>query len=516
MKFRRVRFILGDQLNHQHSWFEQVDPQTLYVIAELHQEQKYVLHHVQKQCAFLAAMRQFANALTEAGHEVHYLDLDQTARYRDLTELLADVCQQAGAELLQYQRPDEYRLLTQLADFSPPKVVVDCVDSEHFLLNFDEIDQQFPCGKHVLMEHFYRRMRTRFDLLMDEQGKPLGGKWNFDAENRNKLKISDLESLPQPLQFANDVSEILERLQRHQIANFGRAEVALLWPVSRAQALTQLAHFCQVCLPNFGRFQDAMTCQHPSQWSLYHSRLSFALNCKLLSPLEVVEAAIDTFHHVKGAISLAQVEGFVRQIVGWREYVRGIYWANMPGYAKRNLLNAGRPLPEYFWNAQTHMNCVHHAVSQSLNYAYAHHIQRLMVTGNFAMLAELNPDQVDAWYLGIYVDALEWVEMPNTRGMALFADGGIIATKPYAASGSYINRMSDYCSSCRYRVKERSGDLACPLNSLYWRFMVKHRDQLANNPRIGMVYRNWDKLTAEAQDAILATAEKNLQRLESL
>lgn len=514
MNFKTVRLLLGDQLNAQHAWFKQVDDDVLYIIAELHQESRYVTHHIQKTVAFFLAMQEFAQARQEEGHQVLYLTLDETQGFAELPQLITHYVQLTGAISFQYQRPDEYRLLAQLANLRLANTVIDCVDSEHFLLPFDEIEQYFPKGKHKTMEHFYRRMRQRFAVLVEE-GKPLAGQWNFDASNRNKLKAQDIAQLPEPLLFKNNPAQILERLNRHGIQTIGHLEGDLFWPVNRAQSLTLLAHFCRVCLPRFGQFQDAMTHLHPAQWSLYHSRLSFALNSKLLHPKEVIDAAVAAFQR-DSQIDLAQVEGFVRQILGWREYIRGIYWANMPHYAQINALQATRQLPDYFWTAKTKMHCMQRAIGQSLDFAYAHHIQRLMVTGNFCLLSEINPDEVDAWYLGVYIDAIEWVEMPNTRGMALFADGGIVGTKPYAASGSYINKMSDYCKTCFYDNKARSGKGSCPFNSLYWRFMHQQRDRLVVNPRIGMLYRSWDNMTDQQRADILQTAEYYLSHLEEL
>ncbi|KHT44038.1 cryptochrome/photolyase family protein [Vibrio sinaloensis] len=515
MNMTTIRLILGDQLNIKHSWFQHQDDSVLYVIAELHQEASYTTHHIQKHCAFFAAMTSFADELKQLGHQVLYLDLDQSEQHQDLPHLLASLVEQHQATHLEYQRPDEYRLLKQLEALAIEGVTSTMVDSEHFLFPFEEIAEAFPAGKHILMEHFYRKMRRRFNLLM-EGDKPVGGKWNLDANNRNAFKEDDLEAIPNPLMFATDVSDILARLERHKVKNIGDVSNPLIWPINRSQALNLLAHFCQHCLPRFGFFQDAMTDRHPASWSLYHSRLSFALNSKLISPLEVVTSAITYFEKANGDISLSQIEGFVRQIIGWREYIRAVYWANMPQYKTRNHFDAKRPLPNYFWTGKSGMNCLNQVVGQSLEHAYAHHIQRLMVTGNFTLLAGINPDEVDEWYLGIYIDAIEWVEMPNTRGMALYADGGIVGTKPYAASGAYINRMSDYCKSCRYKVNQKSGPTSCPLNSLYWHFMVRHRDRIGTLPRIGMIYRNWDKMSDEAQHAILETAERNLQRLEEL
>ena len=519
MKYKTVRLILGDQLNIQHSWFQQVDDEVIYIIAELEQETDYVTSHIQKVAAFFCAMGYFADELTQQGHQVLHLTLDDTTQFENLDALLKHYVHECSAEKFEYQRPDEYRLLEQMNKLKLTNATKGCCDTEHFLFPFEEIEQQFPKDKHIMMEHFYRRMRKRFDILL-EDGKPVGGKWNYDASNRKKLKKQDIEILPQPLMFTNDITDILQRIERHQVQTIGQVGNKLLWPVNRAQSLSLLAHFCQVCLPLFGQFQDAMTTEHDSKWSLYHSRISFSLNSKLLSPREVIDATLSAYHasSKQGAttIDIAQVEGFVRQILGWREYIRAVYWANMPTYANKNHYSANNNLPHYFWDGQTKMNCMKHAIDQSLEFAYAHHIQRLMITGNFCLITGIDPDQVDSWYLGIYVDAIEWVEMPNTRGMALFADGGIVGTKPYSASGSYINRMSDYCKGCHYQIKERSGEQSCPFNSLYWRFMNQHRDELNRNPRMGMLYRSWDNMDEQEQQAILDTAEQRITNLENL
>ncbi len=514
-QFKSLRLILGDQLHCGHSWFADNNGDVLYLIAELKQETSYVKHHVQKLCAFFAAMRAFADALKARGHEVLHLTLDDTAGYADLPALIADLCLKFRVESFEFQTPDEYRLLTQLRALDLGEVAINECDSEHFLLGREEFGDYIAAGRHNRMETFYRKMRRRFDLLMWD-GEPLGGQWNYDADNRAALKAGDLESIPAPLLFANDVSEVLGRLDRHRVDYFGQAAASLVWPVDRAQALELLDFFCRTCLPNFGRFQDAMTGRHRHAWSLYHSRLSFALNSKILGPMEVMQAAIETYQTSGGDISLAQVEGFVRQILGWREYIRAVYWVNMPEYSQSNSLQAELPLPEYFWDGETRMNCMSHALGQSLEFAYAHHIQRLMIIGNFCLLAGIDPDAVDRWYLGVYVDALEWVEMPNTRGMSQFADGGLVATKPYSAGANYINRMSDYCGDCSYDRRQKTGDKACPFNSLYWDFMARHRPRLEKNPRIGMIYRNWDKQAQTQREAVLERARWCRNHLDEL
>lgn len=513
--YKKLAWILGDQLNYQHSWFASPKSDTLFVIAELRQETDYTCHHVQKICAFFASMRRFANHLQAQGHAVLYLDLNATAKTKNLSHLIEIMCERFKIEEFQYQRPDEIRLLEQLRNLSlPNSIFVIEQDTEHFFLPFEELKSYIKVGRHNRLESFYRKLRKRFDILMDDT-EPEGGQWNFDADNRNKLKKSDLAEIPSPLVFENDVKDILASLKKHDVKVFGTAQHNLLWPVDRNQSLELLAWFCDQALANFGKFQDAMTGQTESKWSLYHSRLSFAMNCKMLSPEEVINASMIAYQQ-QSNINLAQIEGFIRQILGWREFVRAIYWVNGSNYKTLNHFESSRALPEFFWNGKTKMRCMSEAINQSLETSYAHHIQRLMVTGNFCLLAGIHPDQVDDWYLGIYIDAIEWVELPNTRGMSQFADGGIIATKPYAASGNYINKMSDYCGQCYYKVKEKSGDQACPFNGFYWNFMITNRQELAKNPRIGMLYGNWDRKKQAERDKILDDARANLLHIEEL
>jgi len=514
-QYRELRWLLGDQLNQDHSWFDSADSDVLYVIAELPQETGYVTHHVQKVCAFFAAMESFADWLRERDHHALHLTLDDTADSEDLPDLISSLCSKYQVSHFRYQRPDEHRLLMQLRELKlPKKIDIHEADTEHFLLPFEEIEKQFPKGKSLRMETFYRRMRKKHDILMNGD-QPAGERWNFDAENRKRLKQEEIDAVPTPKTFRNDVSKILQRLDKHGIKTFGEAKDTLAWPTDRQQSLTLLRFFCGECLPNFGRYQDAMTGRSQHAWSLYHSRISFALNSKIISPREVIDRAVSAYQENE-AIDLAQVEGFVRQILGWREFIRGIYWANMPDYETGNHFQARRKLPDFFWTGDTGMRCLQQSIGQSLEHAYAHHIQRLMITGNFALLAGINPNEVDDWYLGVYIDAIQWVELPNTRGMALFADGGLVGSKPYAAGGNYIKKMSDYCSDCRYKVAEKSGDTACPFNSWYWRFMDKHRDELAKNQRLGMLYGSWDRMDKDQREAILDTAERNLRRLEKL
>jgi deoxyribodipyrimidine photolyase-related protein len=362
------------------------------------------------------------------------------------------------------------------------------------------------------MESFYRMMRRKFNVLMEPGDSPSGGEWNYDATNRKKLPKGHVP--PHPMLFDRDAKEVVDMLTEQGVQTVGEIDARSLgWPVTRTECLTLLDHFIAELLPRFGDFQDAMTLD---SWAVYHSRLSFGMNVKLISPWEVIQAIEACWRENPDHADITQIEGFIRQILGWREYMRGIYWAKMPDYAQLNFFGHERKLPHWFWTGETNMACLRHAIRQTLDHAYAHHIQRLMVTGNFALLAGIHPDEVDAWYLGVYIDAIEWVEMPNARGMSQFADGGIVGTKPYVASANYMKKMGPYCSGCRYQAKEKTGPDSCPFNSLYWQFYDRNRDKLVRNPRIGMAYRTWDKMDAQKRAEILETAANHLENLESL
>ena len=366
------------------------------------------------------------------------------------------------------------------------------IDSEHFMTSRLFLTEFFEGKKQLVMEFFYRRIRKDFNLLM-EAGKPLGGLWNFDKNNRNKWKGEP--AIPQPFKGAPTSFDALEELLKKQgVETLGTLDSAnFLYPATREEALLQLDYFNQHLLEYFGHYQDAM---HTQEVNLFHSRLSFALNTKMVSPLEVVTSVIEYYHANEETIEISQVEGFVRQIIGWREYMRGIYWREMPNYAKKNVLDNQNSLPDFYWTAKTKMNCLHHSIQNSLDHAYAHHIQRLMITGNFALLAQVHPDEVDQWYLGVYADAVEWVQMPNTRGMSQWADGGIVATKPYVSAAAYIHKMSNYCGDCQYDKKKRVGDDACPFNSLYWNFLDDKKEHFAKNNRMAMMLRLLEKIPA--------------------
>jgi len=507
-----LRLILGDQLNISHSWLAESSAPAEYLIMEVREEATYARHHVQKIVAFFLAMRSFAEELRARGLIVHYISLDDPENQHSFAKNVSRLIASGRFSAFEYQQPDEYRVeqdLLQLASSLP--VPSRAADSEHFLVSRQFFQDVFRGHKRYVMESFYREVRRRHRILLDGD-KPAGGRWNFDAENRKKLP--DSATPPVALRFPRDVRQLVSMLGAKGVPSIGSIDPSNFgWPVTREESLAVLSDFCERFLPSFGSYQDAM---HTDHRLLFHSKLSFSMNVKLISPMEVIESAIGAWERSKGKISIAQIEGFVRQIAGWREFMRGVYWAHMPSYKTLNFFGANRPLPHYFWDGETKMRCVKHAVDQSLEDAYAHHIQRLMVTGNFLLLSGVSPDDVDAWYLGVYADAIEWVQLPNTRGMSQFADGGIVGTKPYMSSANYINKMSNYCSGCSYKLKERTGPGACPFNSLYWNFLISHREKLQGNPRIGMGYKLIDKMSSSEVAEITAQAQHYLNHLEEL
>lgn len=507
----RLRLVLGDQLDSNHGWFERVEPDVVYLLMEVRQETDYVLHHAQKVIAFFAAMRAFATFLADAGHRVEYLRIADPRNRQGFAANLEWLVVEHRAVSLEWQSPDEWRLDRQmrvLAGSLP--IPAREVASQHFLAERNEAVTLFGGKPRWLMETFYRHMRKRHGLLLDAAGRPLGERWNFDRENRSPWRGAPPEpSDPRP---RRDRRDLWAEIQSAGVKTFGNPQAEdFRWPATRAEALALLEAFITQALPHFGPFQDAMHTQAPR---LFHSLLSFPLNIKLLHPKEIAAAAEQAF--LEGRATLASVEGFVRQIVGWREYVRGVYWSRMPGYEEVNYFDHQRPLPSWFWTGKTKMRCLAHALGQSLETAYAHHIQRLMVIGNFALLAGLAPRAVHEWYLGVYIDAVEWVEMPNTLGMSQFADGGLLATKPYVSSAAYLKHMGDYCVGCAYDAKTRLGKRACPFNALYWNFFIRHQTRLGGNPRLGTVFLNLARMTAEEKRAVTEQATGWLERIEDL
>ncbi len=513
MKSKTLRLILGDQLNIQHCWFSKVDDSITYVLMEIRSETDYATHHIQKVIGFFTAMRNFAEELKQLNHKVVYIKLNDKENLQSFAENCLQLITRNQFTHFEYLLPDEYRVDENLKQFVSKLVVSSKVyDTEHFFSERRELAHFFEGKKTFLMESFYRYMRKKHSVLIVDGDKPLHGKWNFDEENRKKLPKNHLPI--SPLIFSNNVEEIESEILNSNIKTIGKVNSRqFLWPINRKQSIELLDFFIESCLPLFGTFQDAMA---PQQWSMYHARISFSMNIKLISPKEVIERAIEAYEKRPNEIEFNQLEGFVRQIIGWREYMRGIYWLKMPEYSSLNYFENTEQLPEWFWTGNTKMNCLKNAIKQSLEFAYTHHIQRLMITGNFALLAGVHPDEVDAWYLGIYIDALDWVEITNTRGMSQFADGGIVGTKPYVSSASYIHKMSSYCEGCYYDKSKRTGEKSCPFNSLYWNFYDRNTEKLSKNPRIGMMYNVWNKMEPKVKTELLEQAEFYLKNINEL
>ncbi|MBB4175206.1 cryptochrome/photolyase family protein [Sulfitobacter noctilucicola] len=501
----RLVLVLGDQLSHDLSALKKADKGSdIVVMAEVSEEAGYVKHHPKKIALIFAAMRKFAKALQDDGWEVRYTRLDDADNAGSIVGELLRRAEETEASGVICTEPGEWRLIDKLK-YAPVKTHI--IRDDRFIASHAEFEAWAEGRKALRMEYFYREMRRKTGLLM-EGDEPAGDKWNYDHDNR-KAAPDDV-SVEGPLWFEPDaeVEEVLELVEDRFGDHFGDLR-PFGFATTRAQALEALAYFIEHALPRFGDYQDAMLEGHQF---LYHAVLSPYINTGLLGPLEVCQAAEEAWK--KGDVPINAAEGFIRQIIGWREYVRGIYFLEGPDYPTRNVLKQDRDLPAFYWGAETKMNCVSHAVAQTKEQAYAHHIQRLMVTGNFALLAGIDPGQVHEWYLAVYADAFEWVESPNTVGMSQFADGGVIASKPYVSSGAYINRMSDYCKGCAYKVSIKTGEDACPFNLLYWHFLDRHRDRFSNNARMGNMYRTWDRMDEDRRETVLKDAAHWLARLD--
>lgn len=479
---------------------------------EMRQETDYVTHHIQKVIGVFAAMYNFQKYLTRKGHKVIYYQINDEANTQSLQKNIEQLVVQQAFTRFEYLLPDEYRLDEELKHLCRRLDISSAVyDTEHFITTRNELATLFEGKKTFLMESFYRTMRKKHQVLM-QGSNPYGGTWNYDHNNRQHYQGE--VSIPAFLDFKHNYSSIETEIVKAGVKTIGEANAENFgWPTTRKEGLQLIDYFITHLLPYFGKYQDAM---HTTNWHLFHSRVSFALNIKLISPLELIRKVEAFFYKHPGHASIEQVEGYIRQVLGWREYMRGIYWAKMPGFKNLNYFNHKNKLPDWFWSGHTKLNCAKHTIHQSLKYAYAHHIQRLMVTGNFALLAQIDPDAVDEWYLGIYIDAFEWVEITNTRGMSQFADGGIVGSKPYVSSATYIHKMSNYCKTCFYDKTKKAGERACPFNSLYWLFYDTNRSKLQHNPRVSMMYRVWDKMTDETKQAILAQAKSYLNNLNQL
>ena len=507
----RLILVLGDQLSTNLSSLAAADRlRDSVVMAEVQEEASYVPHHPKKIIFIFSAMRHFAKQLREQGWQVDYYTYEMG--YTSLCDALQKSAAQHGASEVLITRCGEWRLDQQMREQWPLRLdmPVRLLEDGRFLCSHAEFRQWASGRKQLRMEYFYREMRKRSGLLISPTGEPEGGRWNFDSENR--ARYDGTPSCPEPLHFTPDsiTDDVIKLVKERFPKHFGDPE-PFVFAVTRTQALTALTYFIDEALPWFGDYQDAMSLHHDH---LFHSLLSVYLNAGLLQPLEVCHAAEQAWHH--GKAPLNAVEGFMRQILGWREYVRGIYWLKMPEYAEENALQSNRPLPQLYWDGETRMRCVTEAIRATREHAHAHHIQRLMVTGNLALLLGVDVKEIHRWYLAVYADAYEWVELPNTLGMVMHADGGLLGSKPYAASGKYIQRMSDYCSQCHYNVATSENDDSCPLNSLYWHFISRHRERFSRHPRMAMIYRSWEKMDLEKRRRIFARGEWLLQHSEAL
>ena len=503
-----IRLILGDQLSHTISSLEGADPsEDVILMCEVWDEATYVRHHKKKIAFLFSAMRHYATELVEAGHRVEYVKLDDENNAGSFRGELTRAIERHKAERIIVTFPGELRVLEEMRQWqSKFGVAVEIRPDDRFLCTPEAFASWAENRKQLRMEYFYRDMRKSHAILMDGDA-PAGGQWNYDADNRKPPK--DGLDIPPPSSFAPDAitEEVMEMVATRFSDHFGAIH-PFHFAVTRDQALVVLRRFVAERLCHFGDYQDAMVEGEP--W-MYHAHISFYLNCGLLLPMECVKAAEKAYRD--GHAPLNAVEGFIRQILGWREYVRGIYWLKMPDYAEANFFEADRDLPAFYWTADTEMNCLRQCILETKANAYAHHIQRLMVLGNFALLAGIEPRQVNEWFLIVYADAYEWVELPNVSGMILFADGGILASKPYAAGGNYINKMSNYCKNCRYKVTRKNGPDACPFNYLYWDFLARNRDKLAPNPRVGMMYRTYDRMGEDKRTAISEDSRRFFEAL---
>jgi deoxyribodipyrimidine photolyase-related protein len=503
-----LRVILGDQLSPTISSLHGADKtKDTILICEVQQEATYVKHHKKKLVFIFSAMRHFAQELRDAKYRVIYHKLDDATPVSRFSDAVTRAAQMGDFDEIVVSEPSEYRVLEEIKLWPDLlNLPVDIRPDTRFLASHSDFQNWSAGRKSLRMEYFYREMRKRYSILM-EGDQPIGDQWNFDSDNRKApnatLTIPDTFRLA-PDDVTQEVCAMVEQLFPDHMG----AATPFHFAVTAEGARAALQQFVEERLAFFGDYQDAML--QDEAW-MFHAHIGLYLNTGLLLPLECIAAAEQAYH--RGQAPLNAVEGFIRQILGWREFVRGLYWQNMPGYETLNFFDAQRDLPDFYWTADTRMNCLRQSVQETIDHAYAHHIQRLMVLGNFALLAGILPAQVNDWFLSVYADAFEWVELPNVSGMALFADGGKLASKPYASGGGYINKMSNYCKGCSYSVTAKNGPKACPFNYLYWDFLDRNRAKLRANPRVGMMYRVYDRMDADKQQAIRSDAEQFLKDL---
>lgn len=505
---KTLRLILGDQLSHSLPILEEMEDSDCVLMMEVHDEAVYVPHHPKKIAFLFSAMRHFHHELKEKGVESYYITLDSKESCNSFVKTVECFLKKHPFDRVLVTEPGEWRVLEEFRSLGESlDIPLEILPDTRFYCSIEAFKKWAGGKKSLLMENFYRLQRKEHGVMLEDDGQPVGGQWNYDKENRKAIK-GDIK-LPRPMHFKPDpiTEEVLDLVKKRFSRNFGSLD-NFWFAVSHAQAKRALSHFIEYALPQFGDFQDAMK---EGEYYLFHSALSQYLNCGLLTPREICSAVEEAYH--EGRVPINSAEGYIRQVLGWREYIRGIYWTYMPKYESLNALGANRPLPKLYWGGETKMQCMKCVVKQTEEEAHSHHIQRLMITGNFALIAGLDPKEVCEWYLAVYADAYDWVELPNTLGMALFADGGIVGTKPYAASGAYINRMSNFCKSCAYQVKEKIGENACPFNFLYWDFLMRHEKKFRNNNRMKMILSHLDRMDPSEKKTISKQSKDFLENL---
>ena len=502
-KTRNLCVILGDQLSEKISSLDGFDKkQDSILMMEVIDEIEYVNHHKKKLVLIFSAMRHFAQDLRKKGFNVTYVEFDESKP--SFTKELQKQCRLLKPKKILITHPGEYRVLDEIQKWNDSlKIPTSILEDTRFFCLIRDFNEWAEGRKELRMETFYQMMRKKYKILLDEKGGPIGGKWNYDVKNRKRLP-KNIGTIPEPLTHKPDkiTQSLIEKLKDKFSNHFGDIE-PFWFAVTKDQAQKSLGDFVDNRLNLFGPYEDAMA---QDEKFLFHSVLSMYLNIGLLDPKDVIQKVLE-----KNSIPIESIEGFVRQILGWREYVRGVYWHYMPKYGESNFFGAKKNLPDFFWTGDTEMNCLKNCIQQTIQESYAHHIQRLMVTGNFSLISGLDPKQVCDWYLSVYADAFEWVELPNTHGMILYADGGTLGSKPYAASGNYINKMSDYCKGCRYDVKKKEGKDACPFNYLYWDFFLKNQKKLEKNPRLWTVFSTLKKMSKEKKNQIASDSAKFLK-----
>lgn len=504
-----LHFIFGDQLSHSLIDSHYIDKKNdVVLMCEVLEEANYINHHPKKIAFIFSAMRHFAEELKQKGFKVDYVKLDDSKNLGSFDEELLKAIKKYHPQKIVLTEPSEFRVLQKVLSWSKTiKTPIEILPDSRFLCSKNEFKDWASGKKQLRLEFFYRQMRKKHKILIDEKENPVGGSWNYDKENR-KSPAKKMKSFKRISHKKDEITlEVLDLVAKKFPKNFGDL-LPFHFAVTHEQAMIEAKHFIEKLLPNFGDYQDAMVAGEPY---LYHSLLSSYINVGLLDPLQICKMAEEAYLENKAPLNA--VEGFIRQILGWREYVRGIYWLYMPSYLEKNFFNAKNDLPHFYWGKPTSMFCLSEVVKQTKEHAYSHHIQRLMITGNFALLTAIDPKQVHKWYLEVYADAFEWVELPNTIGMALHADGGIMASKPYAASGKYISKMSNFCEKCQFDPEISVGEKACPFNSLYWNFISKNESKLKTNQRMQFVYPTWNKMNEKKRSEILSQAQDYMKKI---